>query len=86
MNEDRLIRASDAKRAIEHADPSFAYVIDNVPTAERTHGQWIVQFDEDDCEYIECALCCEQFYDGDNDTFDKPWNYCPNCGAQMNKE
>ena len=21
--------------------------------------------------------------DGDNDTFDKPYNYCPNCGADM---
>ena len=50
---------------------------------EVKHGEWIMVIDENDCERIECPLCGEQFYDGDNDTFDKPWNYCPNCGADM---
>ena len=49
----------------------------------KRHGQWIMRLDKDDCEYIECSLCGEQFYDGDNDTFDHPYNYCPNCGAKM---
>ena len=50
---------------------------------EVVHGEWTMVIDENDCECIECPLCGEQFYDGDNDTFDKPYNYCPNCGAKM---
>lgn len=50
---------------------------------EVVHAEWTLVIDENDCECIECPLCGEQFYDGDNDTFDKPWNYCPNCGAKM---
>lgn len=64
--------------------------IDNQPcfecnqfAEEVVHGEWIMVIDENDCECIECPLCGEQFYDGDNDTFDKPYNYCPNCGAKM---
>ena len=54
-----------------------------VEAVEVKHGEWIMVIDENDCECIECPLCGEQFYDGDNDTFDKPYNYCPNCGADM---
>ena len=60
--------------------------IDNAPTVDAkpvVHGRWIRCLDEYDCEFIECPLCGEQFCDGDNDTFDKPYNYCPNCGAKM---
>ena len=60
--------------------------IDDAPkvdAVEVVRGEWIMVIDENDCECIECPLCGEQFYDGDNDTFDKPWNYCPNCGAKM---
>lgn len=51
--------------------------------AEVVHGEWTMCLDVDDVEFIECPLCGGQFYDGDNDTFDKPYNYCPNCGAKM---
>ena len=54
-----------------------------VDAVEVVHAEWTLVIDENDCECIECPLCGEQFYDGDNDTFDKPWNYCPNCGAKM---
>ena len=54
-----------------------------VDAVEVAHGEWIMVIDENDCECIECPLCGEQFYDGDNDTFDKPYNYCHNCGAKM---
>lgn len=61
--------------------------IDDAPTVEveLVHGEWTMVIDENDCECIECPLCGEQFYDGDNDTFDKPYNYCPNCGAKMDE-
>ena len=51
--------------------------------AEVVHCEWVMCLDIDDVEYIECPFCGGQFYDGDNDTFDKPYNYCPNCGAKM---
>ena len=54
-----------------------------VDAVEVVHGEWTMVIDENDCECIECPLCGERFYDGDNDTFDKPYNYCPNCGAKM---
>ena len=57
--------------------------IPTVDAVEVKHGEWIMVIDENDCECIECPLCGGLFYDGDNDTFDKPYNYCPNCGADM---
>ena len=61
----------------------FVEQMPTVDAVEVVHSEWIMVIDENDCERIECPLCGEQFYDGDNDTFDKPYNYCPNCGAQM---
>ena len=61
-------------------------IVDQMPTVdavEVVHGEWIRGLDEYDVEFIECPLCGGEFYDGDNDTFDKPYNYCPNCGAKM---
>ena len=60
--------------------------VNNAPTVdavEVVHGEWTRCLDVDDVECIECPLCFGVFYDGDNDTFDKPYNYCPNCGAKM---
>ena len=77
---------NDNQSFILHSDVSD--LISDAPTVdavEVVHGEWIMCEDENDCEYIECPLCGEQFYDGDNDTFDKPWNYCPNCGAKMDE-
>jgi Zn-finger nucleic acid-binding protein len=54
-----------------------------VDAVEVVHGEWIRVLDEYDVESIECPICGGVFYDGDNDTFDKPYNYCPNCGAKM---
>ena len=77
--EDRLIRASDAKRAIDHIDPAFSYIIDNVPTVETVHGR---NLKEDWPSLFECSVCNWSDYDtytGDTSTY----NYCPNCGARM---
>ena len=80
MIEDRLIRASDAKRAIEHADPAFSYIIDNVPTAdaaEVVHSKWILN-DDGSGTCRNCHRTSLYVWDMDN------WlNYCPNCGADM---
>ena len=62
------------------------YYIKNQPTVdaeEVVHGEWMLIENDFDAERIECMLCGASFYDGDNDTFDNPYNYCPNCGAKM---
>lgn len=57
-----------------------------LPTAEAepvVHGEWEILTDEYDCEYMRCSACNEEFYPADEDTVDKLYNYCPNCGAKM---
>lgn len=49
-------------------------------------GKWEIKLDDFDCEYMKCSCCGVEFYNGDNDTVDTLHNFCPNCGAQMNKE
>ena len=83
--EDRLIRASDAKRAIEHADPAFVYIIDNVPTAERTHGHWIVE-EDGNFRNVKCSACGKEYACHYGMLQLQNFDYCPSCGAQMNKE
>jgi DNA-directed RNA polymerase subunit RPC12/RpoP len=51
----------------------------------QVHGQWEILTDEYDCEYMLCTACGEEFYPVDEDTVDKTYNYCPNCGAKMNE-
>ena len=48
-------------------------------SAERKQGKWIVMNDDyiDDCKCSECG-CIEYFNRGW-----KRFNFCPNCGAQM---
>ena len=75
QTEKRLIYAEDAKRAIEHYDPAFSYVIDNVPTVEVVHGHWI----HDINNLYGCSECMER----ETMSPKKLKNYCPNCGAQM---
>ena len=58
--------------------------IEQIPAADVTpvvHGRWI-----EDHDYLKCPECSVMvkwdftFFDiGD-------WNYCPNCGARMDKE
>jgi predicted nucleic acid-binding Zn ribbon protein len=76
LRDDPLINGANFKRVVQH--------INDAPAVDAVvHGEWIMCLDIDDCEFIECPLCGSQFYDGDNDTFDRTYNYCPNCGAKM---
>ena len=45
--------------------------------AEVRHGRWIASRDE----FCACSICKYPVYVGWNQT-----NYCPNCGAKMDKE
>ena len=62
-------------------------LIDATPTIDAEpvrHGRWELGLDTTcDCEFIKCSVCSEEFYDGENDTVDILYNYCPNCGAKM---
>ena len=95
---EKLIRASDARKAILNVDPKSAYCIDSVPAVDAVpvvHGRW-----EDvketslyvpDMKYTvthtaeTCSACKVRIgFIGS-----KPYlydNICPNCGAKMDLE
>lgn len=50
------------------------------------HGHWTIVYDDSDNEMMRCSECEEEYYDGENDTVDTLFNYCPNCGARMDLE
>lgn len=52
---------------------------------EVRHGKWIEQEADMDTIY-ECSVCGEPFVTIDGTPADNLWNYCPNCGAQMDLE
>ena len=61
------------------------------PTADVVkvkHGKWTKGVDETfGCEYVSCSKCGEELYPAENTfTFDTFYNFCPYCGAKMDKE
>ena len=56
-------------------------IANGVTVQER--GHWEIIMDDYDCEMMQCSVCEEMFYDGDNDTVDCLHNYCPHCGSKM---
>ena len=76
-NKRQLIYVDDAKRAIEHYDPAFACVIDNVPTVdavEVVHGRW----KRTPISGTLFCSACDKIPEFQIET-----TYCPNCGAKM---
>ena len=95
IDAEMLIKAG--KKAAENTNDYSAKIametmeklINLMPAAdvvEVKHGYWIKFVDECDCEYIECSCCGNDFYDGDNDTYDILPKYCCECGAKMDGE
>ena len=84
MATEKLIRASEARKAILNADPKLAYCIDNikaVDAVEVVHGRWINKTKEIHGmvdERNDCSVCGQVYWFACPD-----FNYCPNCGARM---
>lgn len=60
--------------------------IDAQPTIDAEpvrHGHWIFEEYPDGYYHSQCSLCNSWFV---GDAFLNPYNYCPNCGAKMDKE
>ena len=65
------------------------HIIDNQPTAdvaEVVHGKWVYNTDDFMPKY-RCSVCGynKPIVSGENIT-QEPKNYCPNCGAKMDKK
>ena len=89
----KLIEVQSAK---EFADTFFGdpvlkmavnAVLNNVPAVdavEVVHGEWtIIEDDWNDETNYECSVCKEVFVTLDEEPKKDPWNFCPNCGADM---
>ena len=84
-NKRQLIYVDDAKRAIEHYDLAFSYVIDNIPTVdavEVVHGRWVWDVEthgdpmygvDEDFGYrcSECQVWADE-YGVDGDIYEEP--------------
>ena len=58
-------------------------ILNEIKTAdvvERKRGEWNFEESPDGYYHSECSECGHWFYE---DAFLKPYNYCPNCGADM---
>ena len=62
-------------------------LISNADVAEVVHGEWILlgknEHDYETSVEEKCSLCGRYVYRYDTELQD---NYCPNCGAKMDKE
>lgn len=77
MASEKLIRASEARKAILDADPKLAHCIDNikaVDAVEVVHSWW-----EKSAEGYKICHHCK----ADVAIFSGHKSYCPNCGAKM---
>ena len=75
----RLVDADAYKKEMKCAWPDdWEYVLDDMPTIEADtvrHGKWIM---------VDHLWQCDKCHTRQNEK--TPTNYCPNCGAKMDKE
>ena len=84
IDADALLEKFEPEHYQDWYTPWILARINEAPTVEaRPSGKWRKYEDIDCVEFIKCSVCGGIFYDGDNDTFDRPYNFCPNCGADM---
>ena len=56
--------------------------IEAVPSADRPSGEWV----QDTYGWVYCSHCKKYLDDYQMVFFLKPFDYCPNCGADMRGE
>ena len=87
----RPIDAHSAIKALtgwdsDPTDEEIKMTIDGLPTLDYApvrHGEWI---ESTVCVgFYECSQCRSRKR-GNQPFFDSVWNYCPNCGAKMDRE
>ena len=95
---DEYIEREAAYREICSDDTMSGYekaycseLIRNIPAADVApvrHGRW--EKSEDNyysLNLVKCSVCHEEWcFEIDDDVKDLNYNYCPNCGAKMDKE
>lgn len=90
MAEKEYIEREVAKKVL--AD-DYAYaaakLLDTVPTAnvqEVRHGKWIYEDSDIGWADYKCSACGECFVLEAGTPQENEYNFCPNCGAKMDKE
>ena len=68
---------------MEDIESGFAamYEIPAADVVEVRHGRWIEQEKYTFGVMYDCSICDNRILDNGHS-----WNYCPNCGAKMDKE
>lgn len=69
----RVIMEDDFKKAIKKMPKGI--IADVVPVV---HGRWVEKEKYTFGIMYDCSLCGNRILDNGH-----PWNYCPNCGADM---
>lgn len=90
MSEKEYIECEEVREAFRmEFDNDYADgITDKLPTAnvqEVRHGKWIL-LNECANEGIYCSACHKKVYQTDYANQKLKSNYCPNCGAKMDKE
>lgn len=83
MASEKLIYASEARKAILKADPKLTYCIDNikgVDAVEVVHGHWCWEG-----KFKACSRC-GSYVEWDETLGANFWKFCPYCGAKMDLE
>lgn len=63
--------------------PKCDLFVDKNKVAEIKHGEWTEFEDEQMGTVYQCTICKEEFVTIDGTPAQNLWNYCPNCGAEM---
>lgn len=95
MAGEKLILASDARKAILNIDPKSAYCIDSVPAVDAVpvvNGEWLDGYATQNGKVvyksIDCSVCEEYFKieSYDREYWKARFKVCPFCGAKMDLE
>lgn len=80
--EELMLQISDVMREANRVIPDLSHeqAIKNIRGIVERHGKWII-----DGHHIRCNRCNEYICNTDREGNEIPDNFCPNCGAKMEK-